>query len=146
MSEPTPSIVVDIELENAEDRGLARRGYRRNDDVRRAVIPAIADAIATIPALPEDIVDRLGIRRMGSVDVAYADGRREELPIAGPLTVRIGDRHAVSDCIVLPRGSDARVGQLVIRQMDLILDYANQTLSPRPESPDRPMIRLYPRR
>ena len=142
MSEPTRAIVVDIELENAIDRLQARDGRRRDEDVRRATIPAIADTVATIPALPEDVVDQLGIRRTGNVDVAYADGRREELPIAGPLTVRIGDRHAVSDCIVLPRGADARVGQLVIRQMDLILDYANQTLSPRPESPDRPLIRL----
>ena len=110
MDESTSGIIVDIELENAEDRGLVRRSYRREADIRRATIPAIADAVATIPALPEDIVDRLGIRRMGSVGVEYADGRREELPVAGPLTVRIGDRHAVSDCIVLPRGSDARVG------------------------------------
>ena len=142
MDESTGGIVVDIDLENAEDRGLVRRSYRREADIRRVTVPAIADTVATIPALPEDIVDRLGIRRMGSVGVEYADGRREELPVAGPLTVRIGDRHAVSDCIVLPRGSDARVGQLVMRQMDLFLDYANQTLSPRPESPDRPLIRL----
>ena len=135
-------IVVEVELENAGDRGLARRGYLREADVRRVTIHAAADTRATIPALPEDIVDRLGIRRDGSVRVEYADGRREVLPIAGPLTVRIGDRAAVSDCIVLPQGSDAQIGQIVMRQLDLIPDYANQTLGPRPESPDRPMTRL----
>ena len=135
-------IVVEIELENAEDRGLARAGKLRESDVRQVTIPAAADTRATILTLPEDIVERLGLRREGSARVEYADGRRDVLPLAGPVTVRIGDRVAVSDCIVMPRGSDAQVGQIVTRQLDLIPDYANQTLSPRPESPDRPMVRL----
>ena len=135
-------IVVEIELENAADRSLARAGKLREADVRQATIPAAADTRATILALPEDIVERFGLRREGSVGVEYADGRRDVLPIAGPVTVRIGDRVAVSDCIVLPRGSDAQVGQIVTRQMDLVPDYAKQTLGPRPESPDRPTTRL----
>lgn len=142
MSEPTRRIVVDIELENASDRMRAQDGDRRDDDVRRLTISAAADTDVMMLVLPEDVVDRLGVRQTGSIDAEYADGRREELPVAGPVTVRIGDRVAVSDCIVLPRGSDAQVGQIVTRQMDLVPDYAKQTLGPRPESPDRPMVRL----
>ncbi len=141
-SAPVGEIVVEIELENAADRSLARAGKLREADVRQVTIPAAADTRATILTLPEDIVERLGLRREGSVGVEYADGRRDVLPIAGPVTVRIGDRHAVSDCIVMSRGSDAQIGQIVTRQMDLIPDYANQTLGPRPGSPDRPTTRL----
>ena len=139
---PVGEIVVEIELENAGDFDRFEAGELRDADVRRVAIPAVADTGAMMLALPEDVVDRLGIRRRGSIDATYADGRRDELPVAGALIVRIGNRSAVADCIVLPQGSEARIGQIVTRQLDLIPDYANQTLSPRPESPDRPMVRL----
>ena len=135
-------IVVDIELENVEDRGLARAGHLPDSDIRRAVIPAVADTGAMMLALPEDIVSQLGIRRTGSIATTYADGRRDELPVAGPLIVQIGDRSMPTDCIVLPQGTEALVGQLVMERLDLVADCVAQTLHPRPESPDRPLMRL----
>lgn len=142
MSEPTRRIIVEIELENANDRTRVQDGDRREADVRRVTIPAAADADIMMLVLPEDVVDLLGVRQDNSVIAEYADGRREVRPVAGPLIVWIGDRSAVADCIVLPQGSEARIGQIVTRQLDLVPDYANQTLSPRPESPDRPMMRV----
>ena len=56
------------------------------------------------------------------------------------LTVRIGDMPA--NCIVAPAGTDALVGQVVMEQLDLVADCATRTLGPRPESPDRPLLRL----
>lgn len=136
------AIVVNIELENSEDLGLARRGHLRDADVRRAVVSAVADTGAIMLALPEDVVDQLGIERLGSIATTYADGRRGQLPIAGSLIVRIDDRWMSTECIVLPRGAEALVGQLIMERLDLIADCVNQTLSPRPESPDRPMMRV----
>ena len=135
-------IIVNIELENVDDRGLARAGHLSEADIRRATIPAIADANTMMLALPEDIVNQLGLRLDSSVNVIYADGRRAELPVAALLNVQICDRRTVADCIVLPRGSDARVGQIITRQLDLIPDPETKTLGPRPESPDRPLMRL----
>ena len=135
-------IVVEIELENAGDFDRFEAGELRDADVRRATIPAVADTGAIMLALPEDVVDQLGIRRRGSIATTYADGRRGQLPVAGPLIVRIDDRWMPANCIVLPQGAVALVGQLVMEALDLIADCVNQTLSPRPESPDRPMMRV----
>ena len=135
-------IVVEIELENVEDRGLARAGQLRDADIRRAAIPAVADTGAIMLALPEDVVSRLGLELVSSVSATYADGRRDELPVAGPLIVRIGDRWMSTECVVLPRGTDALVGQLVMERLDLVADCVARTLHPRPESPDRPLMRL----
>ena len=135
-------IIVEIELENAGDRGLARAGHLREADVRRTAIRAVADTGAMMLALPADVVSRLGIGEIGSVNATHADGRRGELPIAGPLTVRIGDRRMATDCVVVPVGADALIGQIVMQRLDLIADCANQTLGPRPESPDRPLLRV----
>ena len=135
-------IVVNVELENLDDRGLARAGHLRDADIRRATIPAVADTGAIMLALPEDVVNRLGLELLNSISATYADGRRAELPVAGPLIVRIGDRWMSTECIVLPRGADALVGQLVMERLDLVADCVAQTLHPRPESPDRPLMRL----
>ena len=135
-------IVVDVGLENVGDRELARAGYLPAADIRRASVQAVADTGAVMLALPEDVVERLGVEVVGSVACTYADGRRGERPVAGPLTVRIGDRWMPANCIVVPAGTDALVGQVVMEQLDLVADCATQTLGPRPESPDRPLLRL----
>ena len=135
-------IVVDVGLENVGDRELARAGYLPEADIRRASVQAVADTGAVMLALPEDVVERLGVEVVGSVACTYADGRRGERPVAGPLTVRIGDRWMPANCMVVPAGTDALVGQVVMEQLDLVADCATQTLGPRPESPDRPLLRL----
>jgi predicted aspartyl protease len=135
-------IVVDVGLENVGDRELARAGYLPEADIRRASVQAVADTGAVMLALPEDVVERLGVEVVGSVACNYADGRRGERPVAGPLTVRIGDRWMPANCIVVPAGTDALVGQVIMEQLDLVADCATRTLGPRPESPDRPLLRL----
>ena len=135
-------IVVDIELENPGDRRLFEEGYRREEDIRRATVQAVADTGAMMLALLEDTVNRLGVKVVGSAVFTDADGQRRERPIAGPLTVRIGDRKTSTDCVVVPAGADALVGQLVMKVLDLVADCVRQTLGPRPESPDRPLLRL----
>ena len=135
-------IVVNIELENVVDRELAEDGELPAADIRRATIPAVADTGAIMLALPEDVVSQIGARPAGSIVATYADGRRDELPVAGPLIVRIGDRWMPANCVVLPQGTDALVGQLVMEGLDLVADCVARTLHPRPESPDRPLMRL----
>ena len=135
-------IVVNIELENATDSELAEDGKLPAADVRRAAIPAVVDTGANMLALPEDIVSRLGLRPAGSIVATYADGRRDELPVAARLIVRIGERWMATECIVLPQGTDALVGQLVLERLDLVADCRAQTLQPSPESPDLPLMRL----
>ena len=135
-------IVVNIELENVKDRESAEDGELSEADIRRATTPAIADTGAIMLALPEDVVSQIGARPAGTVSATYADGRRGELPVAGPLIVRIGDRWMPTNCIVLPQGTEALVGQIVMEGLDLVADCVAQTLHPRPESPDRPLMRL----
>ena len=141
-SDSVGEIVVDIDLENVTDRGLARAGHLRDADIRRATISAVADTGAMMLALPEDVVSQLGLEQVDSIRATYADGRKAELQVAGPLTVQIGDRWMATECVVVPRGADALIGQLVMERLDLIPDPAKQTLNPRPESPDRPLMRL----
>ena len=84
----------------------------------------------------------LGLPRRRTVTVRYANDQREERPVAEALSVRIGDRTMTTDCIVGPPASEPLIGQIVLERLDLIADCATKTLSARPESPDRPLLKV----
>lgn len=71
--------------------------------------------------------------------MTYADERREERPLAGPVTVQIGNRSMSTDCVVGPSLSEPLIGQIVLA-VDLIADCPNRTLTPR--FPDYPLLKL----
>lgn len=135
-------IVVRVELENSTDRDLFERGHGAESDIRGAAIDAVADTGAVMLALPEDVVAQLGLREVSRIATTYADGRQGELPVVGPISIRIGNRQMLTEALVIPSGADPLVGQIVLERLDLIADSLNQRLSPRPESPDRPLLRV----
>ena len=135
-------IVVDVELENVVDRGLYARGHGDEADIRRRTVKAVVDTGAAMLVLPQDVVSALGLATERTVGVTYANNETEIRPVAGGLTVRIGDRAMTTDCIVGPPMSEPLVGQIVLEALDLIADCATQTLNPRPESPDRPLLKV----
>lgn len=133
-------IVAKVELENPGDRALARRGYGRESGVRRSSVDAVVDTGAVMLVLPRNVVERLGLEEQRTVVVTHADERREERPLAGPVTVRIGNRSMNTDCVVGPPRSEPLLGQIVLEALDLIADCTNRTLTPR--FPDYPLLKL----
>ena len=133
-------ILASVALENPGDRDHFRRGYGEDSDIRRSTVDAIVDTGAVMLVLPQNVVERLGLEQRGTVVVTYADERKEERPIAGPVTVQIGNRSLNTDCIVGPPMSEPLPGQIVIEALDLIADCTNRTLEPR--FPDYPLLKL----
>ena len=135
-------IVVDAELENPGDRDHFERGYGKESDIRRTTVKAVVDTGAVIPMLPQNVVERLGVNIQRTVIVTYADERKEERPVAGPITIRLCNRFMSVDCVVGPPLSEPLIGQIVLEALDLIADCRNRMLGPRPESPDYPLLKL----
>lgn len=133
-------IRAEMRLENTGDREHFRRGGCPEAHVRRATVEGIVDTGAVTLLLPENVVERLGLREEGTVLVTYADDRRDERPLAGPVSVRIGNREMVTSCIVGPAESEVLIGQIVLEMLDLIADCRNRTLTPR--HPDYPTLAL----
>ena len=100
---------------------------------------AVVNTGARTLVLPQEVVDKLGLRMLGEVIVVYADERKEKRFMAGPVSIKIGNRSMIAECIVGPPTSNALIGQIVMERLDLIVDCANQTLFPRPESPVLPL-------
>ncbi len=135
-------IKVWAELENTVDRINCERGLVEEDEVHAFSLDATVDTGAVMLVLPQDVVEKLGLENRRTVIVTYADERREERPVAGPLTIKIGDRFMSTDCVVGPPSSEPLVGQIVMEELDLVADCTNRTLAPRPESPIYPLLKL----
>ena len=135
-------VKVEIELENAGDQEIARRGYLQEGQLRSAKVPILVDSGAVMLMLPQDLVEALGLNEVGKAIVTYADERKEERPIAGIITVKVGNRLTSVNCVVRPPNSEPLLGQIVLEAMDLLVDCAQQKLLPRPESPFLPLLKL----
>jgi len=135
-------VKVEVKLENTTDRELVLRGLLTEDQVRTFNIHLIADTGAVMLVLPQDEVEALGLREIRKAVVRYADERKEERPVAGPVTVRVDGRAATVDCIVGPPNSEPLLGHVVLEIMDLLVDPLQQKLVPRPESPFLPELKL----
>ena len=132
-------IVVSVGLENYVDRSNARSGFR-TEPVRRARVDGVVDTGAVMLVLPRNVVERLGLDPLRTAVVTYADERRDERPVAGPVAIEVCDRFMVTECVVGPPSSEALIGQIVLEGLDLIADCANRTLTPR--TPDYPTLKL----
>lgn len=134
------AVHVTIDLENTTDADNAAEGLRPHDTVRRHSVRALVDTGAIMLVLPEDVVDHLGLRRRGKSVVTFADDRKVDWDVAGPVTLRVGNRSGNFDCLVAPPTTAPLFGQIQLGQLDLIIDSAKQTLGVRPESPIYPLL------
>ena len=135
-------IVASVKLENTTDRGIASQGLRDESTVRRTTVEGVVDTGAVMLVLPENVITRLGLRTQRQVVVTYADERKETRPVAGPVTVHIGNRFMIAECVIGPPLSEPLIGQIVLEALDLVADCTNRTVGPRPESPDSPLLKL----
>lgn len=135
-------IKVKIELENAAERYWALKKKIPENKVGRYQMDAIVDTGAVMLALPQEVVEELKLEVFRTVVVTYADERKEERPVAGPVIIKTGKRFMNTDCIVGPPLSEALIGQVILEELDLIPDCQKQTLNPRPESPIYPSLKM----
>lgn len=135
-------IQVEIELKNAVDQYLFLEKKLSEPEIRSYKTKGIVDTGAVMLVLPQDITEELGLQISRQVVVRYADDRKEERSVAGPVIIKIGKRFMTTDCIVGPPTSEALIGQIVLEELDLIADSQNRVLTPRPESPIYPLLNL----
>ena len=132
------TIVVNVGLENAGDRVAYEQGAREESSIRQTEVKGVVDTGAVALALPQNIAERLGLVTRGTAVVTYADDRKDERPVVGPVTVRVAGRQMNTDAIVVPPFADVLVGQIVLEFLDLVADCRRRTLEPR--MPDYPLL------
>ena len=105
-------------------------------------VDALVDTDAVLPLLGRDIVDKLDLAITRKAIVTLANETSEEMDVAGPISLAIGDRQSYFECLVGPVLVEPLLGQVVLEVLDLVVDSPRHTLSPRPESPAYPSYKL----
>ncbi len=135
-------IRVRLRLENEGDLYMYERRKLSRKKIRKAEVEAAVDTGAVMVLLPRELVERLGLSRLGKVIVRLANEERIELEKAGGCRLTIGDRQMSATCLIGPPGCEPLVGQIVLEELDLIPDPIAGTLTPRPESPFLPTLKM----
>ena len=110
------------------------------DPAKTVEIEALIDTGAMSLALPQNVVDELGLRKFREATVRYANNKREVKSIYGVVTAEIKGRAGEFDVLAEPEGAQPLVGQILLEQLDLIVDPARRNVIVNPRSPDMPMV------
>jgi predicted aspartyl protease len=81
----------------------------------------MVDTGATFPALPEDIITRLGLPKLSEHVAETAEGLKK-VELAGMVIVMIEDRIAGTPVIKRPRGTTPIIGVVALEQMGFRVD------------------------
>jgi clan AA aspartic protease len=133
---------VEVELTNVLEAEMAKRGMISKDEVHRLKLDMLADTGAVVLLLPQEVIEKLQLPQGDNRIVVLADDRKIELRGFHSLMVKIGDRRGYFDCLEGPPNCEALIGQIVLESLDLIVDPLKRKLTPRPESPFLPLIKL----
>ena len=101
------------------------------DPTKRKRVKAIIDTGAMVNWLPKPLVRELGLQRIDTLEVHYADGRSEQRPVCGPLTMTISGRRTVTDAVCGPPGTSTLVSAVTLERLDLLVDPVKQCVKPR---------------
>jgi clan AA aspartic protease len=111
---------VDVVFYNPIDYAEFVERRRRLEEVKRIGLKALVDTGATFPALPEDVVEKLGLPVYGEVEVETATGRKKaRLALA---IIQLEDRTAASYIIVRPKNTTPLIGLVALEQMGYRVD------------------------
>ena len=96
---------------------------------RNRCVSTMVDTGATYTTLPQEIVEDLGSRSVGSRQVLLADGREEEWPITH-VWVTVDGREGPTFCLIGPPGGPALLGAVTLEEFALGVDPIAKRLIP----------------
>ena len=131
---------VKVKLTNPFDETLAAMGKLDPSAIRSYEADALVDTGAVRCVVPSAVVDQLGVRRVGTRNAEYADGRIEEVDVIDGIRFNVMGRETWEEALVL--GNEVLIGQTVLEKLDLWVDCLNQRLVPNPAHPDQPVTKV----
>ena len=105
-------------------------------------VDAIIDTGATMVVLPQDVIEELGLRKIGERKVRYANNQIQIKSVYRGVILELKGRDGIFDVLGEVEGSEPLVGQIVLEALDLIVDPITKTVIPNPRSPDMPMTEI----
>ncbi len=133
-------VKVQVNLINAIDEALARRGQLSADQIRSYKADALVDTGAVSSVIPIYVVQQLGLALVRKTRAEYASGSQENVDVTEVVGIDINGRRATEEMLVL--GTEVLIGQTVLGRLDLHVDCINNRLIPNPAHPDQPVLKI----
>ncbi len=128
-------IYAQIELISIDDLVLHRRGYMKEEEIKRLTVNALVDSGAYMLAINQRVKAQLDLSVLGTQIAELADGSKIKLEIVGPVEVRFENRRTSVDAMVLPGDAEVLLGAIPMEDMDVLVDPRQQRLIVNPEHP-----------
>ncbi len=100
---------------------------------KKVEVEGVIDTGATMLVLPQNIINKLNLRKMREVKTKS---------IYGIVTVELCGRAGEFNVLAEPEGTQPLVGQIILEQLDLIVDMSKKRVIPNPRSPEMPMVEI----
>jgi predicted aspartyl protease len=121
---------VEVELINYSDELFQQ--LEPEHQVRSARVRGPVDSGASMPIIPEQVADELGLPDSGqTAEVTLADGSVIDRKIVTALKLGWQDRWGLFDAVVEPGRQDILIGAIVMERLDLLVDCRREQLIPR---------------
>lgn len=132
---------VVAKIENHFDVMLARKGMKKQEEIRSIEIEALIDTGATTVCLPGRMIEELGLEEVGKRKVNMATGKNE-ITVYGPVQLTIQGRECRVDVFELSGDVQPLIGYVPLEWLDLLVDPKNGRLVPNPEHGDELVLDL----
>jgi predicted aspartyl protease len=103
---------------------------------------AVIDPSSIMMALPQNLINALGLRKIREDSVRNKNNRLEQKSVYAGLLLEIKGRAGTFDVIAEPEGTEPVVGEIVLTSLDLVVEPRTHTLIPNPRSPEMPMVEI----
>ncbi|MFH1563385.1 MAG: retroviral-like aspartic protease family protein [Nitrospirota bacterium] len=103
---------------------------------------ALVDSGAAELALPAEMIERLKLEEIGSVQVYTADGGQHEYRVFGIAEVEVQGRVSHVRVIELLYGTEPLLGAVPLEEMDWHISPLQKKLVPNPKSLEKPLLHL----
>jgi clan AA aspartic protease len=118
----------EITLENILDRGFARHGYIKEDEIRTLKVEAMPDTGAWTLVINEETRKKLGLIIEETSESTLADGKTDTYEVTESVKIRWQDRSTALPAVVVPDAKDILLGALPLEALDLMVDPVHQKL------------------
>jgi aspartyl protease family protein len=113
-------VYVKTRFYNPSDYAEYAQRKRKIEDVRAIEADALVDTGATFPALPQELIEELGLSAIREEEGETAEGKRRfKLTIT---LLEIEDRTAACYTIIRPYGTTPLIGVVALEQMGYKVD------------------------
>ncbi len=115
-------VYADIELISGDDDTLSRRGFIKDNQVKKITVSALVDSGAYMLAINETIREQLDLQTVDTQTAEIADGTQIRLPIVAPVIVKFANRATTCRAMVLPGNSEVLLGAIPMEDMDVVIN------------------------